>query len=269
MSHFTCLVATRERPNQEIIEAALQPFHEVECTSVFDEYVQKVDITEEMLEEMKTKTKRGYRLASGEIVSSRDPRLFREPTREEMGPPGVRRLTGTGCGCGIYWESRDWNDGRGYRPKVFELPADAEMVEIPFDSLAEFVRYSHGDSVPILREGESTDGLYTYMISNESGDIVRVIKQTNPDAKWDWWTQGGRWSGQVVGPDDEARVGDLDLDTVSSFAMIDLEGRWLEKGEMGWFAVVSDEKEDWPEEQAEILRGLPKDAWLTLIDCHI
>ena len=43
MSHFVVLVVGND------IEKQLQPFHEFECTGIDDEYVQDVDITDEVL----------------------------------------------------------------------------------------------------------------------------------------------------------------------------------------------------------------------------
>lgn len=46
----------------------------------------------------------------------------------------------------------------------------------------------------------------------------------NPQAKWDWWTVGGRWSGQLLRLDgercDSARIEELDLDTVREVARV-------------------------------------------------
>ena len=40
---------------------------------------------------------------------------------------------------------------------------------------------------------------------------------------------------------------------------------------MGWFAVVSDEKDKdaWGEEVKQLLASLPPDTLLTVYDCHI
>lgn len=43
----------------------------------------------------------------------------------------------------------------------------------------------------INREGEHK---YGYAILNGDGTIVKAIKRTNPNSKWDWWVVGGRWS---------------------------------------------------------------------------
>lgn len=45
MSHFTVAVFTNENKS---VEELLAPFHEFECTGINDEYVQDVDITEDV-----------------------------------------------------------------------------------------------------------------------------------------------------------------------------------------------------------------------------
>ena len=47
MSHFNVMVVTDDLPTTEVLDAALQPFHEYECTGTLDEYVQLVDHTED------------------------------------------------------------------------------------------------------------------------------------------------------------------------------------------------------------------------------
>lgn len=55
-----------------------------------------------------------------------------------------------------------------------------------------------------------------------------------------------------------------------TFAMLH-EGKWYERGRMGWWAVVTDEKPDgeWEREFSKLLDSLPEDALLTVVDCHI
>lgn len=57
---------------------------------------------------------------------------------------------------------------------------------------------------------------------------------------------------------------------LSTFAIVK-DGKWFERGEMGWFACVSDEKEQavWSDEFAKLLDDLPPTSWLTVVDCHI
>lgn len=49
------------------------------------------------------------------------------------------------------------------------------------------------------------------------------------------------------------------------------DGLWVEKGEMGWFGMANNEKEqfDWNKEFYGMIKSLPEDTLLTVVDCHI
>lgn len=55
-----------------------------------------------------------------------------------------------------------------------------------------------------------------------------------------------------------------------TFAVVK-DGQWFERGRMGWWAAVSDEKagDEWNAEFQRLLADLPPETWLTLVDCHI
>ncbi len=61
----------------------------------------------------------------------------------------------------------------------------------------------------------------------------------------------------------------LAKDTVP-FALLTPEGEWIERGEMGWWACVSNEKnrDSWLEEVRTVYAKYP-DSVLVLVDCHI
>lgn len=124
---------------------------------------------------------------------------------------------------------------------------------------------------------------------------------TNQEAKWDYYLTGGRWRGllKLKTPDDshplydgwqfadtdkgeyerlrkegrcdQALVGEIcNLDQIKTFAIVK-EGEWHERGSMGWWGCVSDEKDKyvWDEETKKLLEGLSDDTLLTVFDCHI
>lgn len=92
---------------------------------------------------------------------------------------------------------------------------------------------------------------------------------SNPNAKYDWYSTGGRWSGYLINRDgnttDEEMLTEVDWDKMFveniPFCFVDAEGVWHEKGEMGWFAMTSNEKEDgvWDEEFKSYVHELWKD----------
>lgn len=57
---------------------------------------------------------------------------------------------------------------------------------------------------------------------------------------------------------------------ISTFAVLK-DGGWHERGEMGWFGVAHNEKDegDWNAEFMKLLRGLPGDTLISVYDCHI
>lgn len=122
----------------------------------------------------------------------------------------------------------------------------------------------------------------------------------NPRSKWDWWVVGGRWAGWIsdtkVGDEDEdfrahykriAEGFDANLapNCVASerylaalrsdknkipFALVTPNGEWHERGQMGWFAVVSEQKAPgaWEEQVEAIVAAHPHHLAIA-IDFHI
>lgn len=57
---------------------------------------------------------------------------------------------------------------------------------------------------------------------------------------------------------------------VATFAIL-REGEWIERGKMGWFAIISNDtgKENWMDKAWEIIQSVPDDELITVVDCHI
>lgn len=49
------------------------------------------------------------------------------------------------------------------------------------------------------------------------------------------------------------------------------DGEWIERGDMGWWGIVSDEKDEneWINQFYEMFKALPDDTLITIVDCHI
>ena len=70
---------------------------------------------------------------------------------------------------------------------------------------------------------------------------------SNPNAKYDWYSEGGRWSGYLTNKEgkttDVELLTEVDWDkTDTPFCFVNANGEWIERGEMGWWAMVSNEK---------------------------
>ena len=101
----------------------------------------------------------------------------------------------------------------------------------------------------------------------EDGSILSTY---NPKSKWDWYEIGGRWRGGI--PGDKVKMSEVDIDTIDTpYAFVTTDGEWVERGEMGWFGISSNEmnEDEWDAKFREYLKTLDKDIILTLVDCHI
>ena len=97
---------------------------------------------------------------------------------------------------------------------------------------------------------------------DENGNILSTY---NPNAKWDWYSIGGRWDGNLITKSGENAnteyINKIDWDKSGTpFAYITPNGVWHEKGEMCWWAIVNNEKEedDWKNEFNKTLDKLKK-----------
>lgn len=311
MSHYTVLVVGKNPEEQ------LAPYHEFECTGQDDQYVIDVDVTEEYQKE------------------------FEDQTASAI------------------------EDG--------ETP---ETVE-------EFVESWYGRKAVTSEEEIDRDEEHKYgYVLVKDGKIVKAIRRTNPNAKWDWYVLGGRWNGYfklkeldgsypkhkvgnpsfmgaaagvgfadsvlkkyidvdgmrknaenkarekyrkaiaIIGhlpvnrpwseigeeynysdkareiyhsqprvaawnadnsvretfgffssPDDfnvseEEYVKDAGNNALATFAVV-MDGKWYEKGKMGWWAMVSDKKANWAEEFTKLFDSIPDNTLVSVYDCHI
>lgn len=54
----------------------------------------------------------------------------------------------------------------------------------------------------------------------------------------------------------------------STFAVL-MDGKWYERGSMGWWGMVSNENDDWHTEFMKLFDSVPGDTLFTVVDCHI
>lgn len=73
MSHFSVIVVADEEPTDEVLQNAMQLYHEFECTGEDDQYVQEVFVTEQIREEWGSGSQTQRRRGSGVCRSSDQP----------------------------------------------------------------------------------------------------------------------------------------------------------------------------------------------------
>lgn len=152
--------------------------------------------------------------------------------------------------------------------------------------------YKNGEYVNGGKEFDSYEEYLEYvtedMAYNKDTDEYGYYR--NPNAKYDWYELGGRWAGSLKlkpgesgvrgtpavgltvadGTADSCKVSQLSSPPDIPFAVLK-DGVWNAKGEMGWFGVVSNAKDEdiWEAEVRSLLADLPGDTMLSLYDCHI
>lgn len=203
MSHFSLMVVTQTKPTQDMIADCLQPYHEFESTGTIDQYVVNQDITEEARTEFSKSTTRFLVDPDGVRHYPYSDEFYREFTEEER--KNNPHAMGTGCGDGISWTSKDWEDGQGYRSKVHFIPEgwqDVWVADGEIKTFAQFVDEYYGYKClfggvsPTINDKEYHK--FGWYRTDAKGEVTEVIKRTNPNRRWDWYTIGGRWAGMIT-----------------------------------------------------------------------
>lgn len=355
MSHFTVMVVGKDPDYQ------LAPFHKFECTGLKDEFLELVDETEEFIKIYETNTTKVIKnKLTGESFYGWEDMFFRDPTEEEKKEIGL--MMGSGFSNKISYTSKDWGDGLGYRTKVKYIPKGYVEQEVTYQekylSFEEFLREYEGieNFFKDLKEANKK-GIYSFALMDDEDEVKGVYRFTNPNAKWDWYSIGGRWSGFLLNNNgekvDSALKKDIDFESMKKEAVEEarkdyelvedffggeipkiktlkefdfnkessreeyynqeplekflefmrrekkyfcsfddyqiskeeyldkaakksimtfaiLKDRvWHERGEMGWWASVSDEKDDWEDIFNDVLKGVDENELITIVDCHI
>jgi len=106
----------------------------------------------------------------------------------------------------------------------------------------------------------------------ESVDLARQAYHVQPVIKALAKADLMPWSGEAV-----TMYADLDAfirrrvaGAVSTFAVVK-DGEWFEKGEMGWWGMVANEKDsgEWEEQFGQLFDTIPDETLVGLYDCHI
>lgn len=285
MSHFSVLVAVK---SPDDVPAALQPYHEFECTGKDDQYVIDVDQTDEARKAYTEETVTRLKAPDGTLRDPYDDEFYRDLTPEEYEKHNLG-FAGTGCGNGMSWTSKDWGDGRGYRAKIHLTPANFEEVKVPRSQVETFTQYIdgyYGKSVVPFGEQPDLETVHKfgYVLVDDKGEVVKVIDRTNPNKKWDWWSLGGRYQGRLLVKENAIAVSgrpglmgassgrggvdacykrDLDLNTMKQTAVKERLSSWrsVKTAAMEAGLTLSDEELDDLRRKFYRQRKAEQDAW--------
>ena len=117
-------------------------------------------------------------------------------------------------------------------------------------------------------------------------DMMKELRKERLRAAWDD-AQKAYKENLEMGEEEKAAAGKIQLLTgvdvrlgkeeyveqassFSTFAVLDEEGEWHERGNMGWWGMVSNEDEDWDGTYWDkFIAGADGELYITIVDCHI
>ena len=280
MSHFTVMVIG-ENP-----EDLLQPFHEYECTRIEDEYVKFVPAEEDIEKEFKEQDGEDY-----ETIED----FARDYYGYEQNEEGVwGRMTNPNA----KW---DWYQlGGRWAGSIIRLKEGAEGITgepswgNPNAEGIDAARKGDIDLDAIKDEAEVKARARYKEVMDCFGGTLPVLdftwEELTADETLDWDEKRTKYRNQpamvevnshtdVLGHFFELKDFQCTLeefverkrnDAFATFAVIK-DGKWYERGKMGWWACVSDEKDggDWNKEQQDLLADVDDDELISIYDCHI
>ena len=182
MSHFTVMVVLPKMPTKrnELLEKALQPFHEFECTGTVDEYVKSVDRTEELRERYKTETA----ILVVERPDGSKVYAFNEEGDyiEELQP--------------FYVEVPGEFHKKLVLPDGYKEHGDEPLKD--YQTFSDYCVYNCGPRIGLNESPDIFDRHKWGWTRVGNGEVLDAVRRTNPNKRWDWWQVGGRWSGKLL-----------------------------------------------------------------------
>jgi hypothetical protein len=288
MSHFTVLVIGDD------VETALQPFHEFECTGYVDQYVVDVDTTEEMRKEyveefnksaehqLKYGTLRKFfkEWAEYDCVTSRH-EIDLENTHkfgyvmlnmEENDVIKAIRRTNPNRQWDWWVEGGRWSDmlllKNGTRADS-ALIQDIDFARMRAEAIAE-----------AKEEWDNIQAVLQKYPNLKSWDEIRTTYTDIDVARTEYRAQDGLTEFQAIaGFMNDRRAYDMSEEmylqraadrSFQTFAVLK-DDQWFERGRMGWFGSVSDQKDHdtWNQEFTKLIESLDPKTRVTVVDCHI
>jgi hypothetical protein len=278
MSHFAVMVVHKLEDN---LDEIMMPWHEYECTGI-NQYLQEVDITEEILKEYEQygegKPFRSWVEDWTSATLSFDDngmlikaiRLTNPNAKWDWwtigGRYSNRLITNNGTSTDshiksdINFEAMRKRNIANREDLVARILKDMiKKSEKGFDKnmLNDIIKeYRKANAVwRELPEPRPRGIEYTTWINNNYGEDVRLYSSV------DIWNELADVNSSIQEWIDAAPA-------LSTWAIVQ-NGQWIEKGNMGWWGVSTGDKDDWPETFQKILSEVSSDMIITIVDCHI
>lgn len=284
MSHFTVLVVG---PNPE---RQLAPYQENNMNTCPPELLSFVDQEDEFQKEYETGSVEMVELEDGTRVLPWDER-FRVPgsigtgSRSHVPPAHLKtvRVPHSDRFASVEEFAKEWHGSKGRDPKAGKFGywenGDAKWDWYKLGGRwTGFFFLKEGRSGVVGAPGLLTDPAEPGWVDQAlKGDIdfkeMRRAKEATAAKDWDAAqaeAPAARWIKYGIEKDDTREEYIRNCGRFSTFAVL-MDGKWYERGSMGWWGCVSGEKarEEWAAEYERLVYGLPDDTLLSVYDCHI
>lgn len=286
MSHFTVLVIG-ENPEDQ-----LQPFHEYECTGIKDQYVKFTpvkDLKEDYAEYVKEKGKE----KSTEIMTF-DEYAEDQGYEEQNGEWG--RVTNPDAQWDWYLLGGRWTGFLKMKPKTIGRKGEPGIMTDPAKAGRADQAYKRDIDFEGMREEAvaKAEKVFEYVLKvigdtpvNKTWKEMQGLFEKIEDVREAYWAQPrcvaflkdrkNRDSplGWSASPDDylmtrEEYIQQERDGAIHTFAVVK-DSTWYEKGDMGWWGMVSDEKDPgaWNREFNKFVDEASDDTLFSVYDCHI
>jgi hypothetical protein len=254
MSHFTVLCIG------ENVKEQLDPFYELECTMDLEEI--KNDSRAEFVQKYTTEELEKDFLR----IKNENPEYYYE-SLEDFAEEwhGIDKLDGEEVwGCWTNPNSKwDWYSVGGRWTGFFKIkdnPQYPDDIEIGDPGLmTDPAEEGYADSIRLCDidfEGMKKD--LANKLSEKWDKAQEEIATGRQNILWLYGIEKDDTKESYIERNSE----------FSTYALIK-DGQWYEKGKMGWWGISNNENENWKEEFQKLIKSLPQDTLLTVVDCHI
>ena len=253
MSHFTVLVIGKDPETQ------LAPFNEQD-----DEYSVFIDETDKVNAEFDDKHKLKYKTIEN----------FAE---EWFGYKLVDGAFGHTANPNAQWDwyqlGGRWTGSLKVKRNSFAMSSMEPTTGLTFGELGVLHQiYKHNPkkfAVVVKKYKGKTDVITNFIVEVYGTLLTSTLANHKIGSEGVFGTQAKQ------GFADSCLKGDVDWEAeemkdFSTFAVL-LNGEWIERGTMGWWGIVSDEKntDTWDAEFKAILAKVPDNEIISVFDCHI
>jgi len=293
MSHFTVLVTGDH-------ERALQPFHEFECTGTNDAFVVAVDQTEDTRAQHAEHIKEGgeYPLFRDYVVNYHEVPVVdhgAEPDTDDEHKFGYATLNESGEVTGVFRRTNPnskwdwWQVGGRWHGKLLTkegMRVDQALAgDIDWTGMIASTSKDAGaafDKIHSVLAGREVASWAQTLLRRDAGEFdiggarafydgQEAVKDLIRHGAIDIWDGANTLSKVLAAADRDSYVKLEGETNATTFAMLH-DGKWYERGSMGWFGMSSDTPEstaDYTTQFWAIARALPPDTQVTVVDCHI